>query len=367
MAYQARHRDPLFDSDTQAIIERRGKELLGMVLLGLSLLMMLMLGSYSPDDPNWLSATDTPAKNLLGPLGAAVASPLYVIAGYGAWAIALVMGGWGLRFVLHYGEERALGRLIFAPIGIALVSVFASTHVPSADWSHSFGLGGLFGDTVLGAVLGVLPVAPGFGLKFLSFALAAGAVAMGAFVLGFTRDEVWAYVRYLAGGLILIYDSLLSLMGRGAARGWHMAVDARSRAVARREEEARFQTEEPDVVSDAVLQATSAYRDDLDAGAAEVHFRIASPPTRWSCFYGVDTPERSKLLAAQMTEDEMCKYLGADSLKFITLDGLYRACGHPAGRDGSAPQYCDACFSGDYPVDPSDARTDGRVAEAIRA
>lgn len=265
MAYQARHRDPLFDSDTQAIIERRGKELLGMVLLGLSLLMMLMLGSYSPDDPNWLSATDTPAKNLLGPLGAAVASPLYVIAGYGAWAIALVMGGWGLRFVLHYGEERALGRLIFAPIGIALVSVFASTHVPSADWSHSFGLGGLFGDTVLGAVLGVLPVAPGFGLKFLSFALAAGAVAMGAFVLGFTRDEVWAYVRYLAGGLILIYDSLLSLMGRGAARGWHMAVDARSRAVARREEEARFQTEEPDVVSDAVLQATSAYRDDLDA------------------------------------------------------------------------------------------------------
>ncbi|MBT8418072.1 MAG: DNA translocase FtsK 4TM domain-containing protein [Silicimonas sp.] len=68
MAYQARHRDPLFDSDTQAIIERRGKELLGMVLLGVAILMALMLGSYSPDDPNWLSATDSPARNLLGRL-----------------------------------------------------------------------------------------------------------------------------------------------------------------------------------------------------------------------------------------------------------------------------------------------------------
>ncbi len=105
----------------------------------------------------------------------------------------------------------------------------------------------------------------------------------------------------------------------------------------------------------------------LDAGAAEVHFRIASPPTRWSCFYGVDTPERSKLLAAQMSEDEMCKYLGADSLKFISLDGLYRACGHPAGRDKKAPQYCDACFSGEYPVEPSDAHARSAVSETLGA
>ena len=105
MAYQARHRDPLFDSDTQAIIERRGKELLGVVLLGTAFLLALILWSYSPDDPNWLSATDTQAQNILGPLGAAIASPLVVIAGFGAWGIVAVLAVWGVRFVAHLGED----------------------------------------------------------------------------------------------------------------------------------------------------------------------------------------------------------------------------------------------------------------------
>ncbi|MEY4698215.1 MAG: hypothetical protein RIT14_2643, partial [Pseudomonadota bacterium] len=97
----------------------------------------------------------------------------------------------------------------------------------------------------------------------------------------------------------------------------------------------------------------------LEAGAAEVHFRIASPPTAWPCFYGVDTPERSKLLAATMSEDEMRDWIGVDSLKFISLDGLYRAAGEAAGRDPKQPKYCDACFSGDYPVAPSDKIEEG--------
>ncbi len=85
-----------------------------------------------------------------------------------------------------------------------------------------------------------------------------------------------------------------------------------------------------------------------------MHFRIASPPTAWPCFYGVDTPEREKLLAATMNEEEMREHLGVDSLRFISLDGLYRAAGAPDGRDNASPQYCDACFSGEYPVAPSD-------------
>ncbi len=85
------------------------------------------------------------------------------------------------------------------------------------------------------------------------------------------------------------------------------------------------------------------------AGAKEVHMRISSPPTTHSCFYGIDTPERSKLLAATHTVAEMATLIGADSLAFISHDGLYRALGH-AGRDNEAPQYCDACFTGDYPV-----------------
>jgi amidophosphoribosyltransferase len=85
------------------------------------------------------------------------------------------------------------------------------------------------------------------------------------------------------------------------------------------------------------------------AGASEVHMRIASPPTRHSCFYGVDTPERSKLLAAQMDVAPMAHHISVDSLAFLSIDGLYRAVGEDTRLDHQ-PQYCDACFTGDYPT-----------------
>lgn len=111
------------------------------------------------------------------------------------------------------------------------------------------------------------------------------------------------------------------------------------------------------LVDDSVVRGTTSRKIKemiLDAGAKEVHFRIASPPTAWPCFYGVDTPQREKLLAATMTEDEMREHLAVDSLKFISLDGLYRAVGEAEGRNAACPQYCDACFSGTYPIEPSD-------------
>jgi amidophosphoribosyltransferase len=124
------------------------------------------------------------------------------------------------------------------------------------------------------------------------------------------------------------------------------------------------------LVDDSVVRGTTTGKIKdmiLAAGAAEVHYRIASPPIRWSCFYGVDTPERGKLLAARMTEDQMCAHLGVDSLRFVSLDGLYRACGHPAGRNAKAPQYCDACYNGEYPIDPTDARACGKLKETVGA
>ncbi|NHF73390.1 amidophosphoribosyltransferase [Paracoccus xiamenensis] len=111
------------------------------------------------------------------------------------------------------------------------------------------------------------------------------------------------------------------------------------------------------LVDDSVVRGTTSRKIKdmiLDAGAKEVHFRIASPPTAWPCFYGVDTPDREKLLAAQMSVEEMREWIGVDSLSFVSLDGLYRAAGEAKGRDKSCPQYCDACFSGDYPVAPFD-------------
>ncbi|WP_189679474.1 amidophosphoribosyltransferase [Seohaeicola zhoushanensis] len=116
------------------------------------------------------------------------------------------------------------------------------------------------------------------------------------------------------------------------------------------------------LVDDSVVRGTTSRKIKemiLDAGAKEVHFRIASPPTAWPCFYGVDTPQRDKLLAATMSEDEMRDHLGVDSLKFISLNGLYRAAGEASGRNDAHPQYCDACFSGEYPVRPADMLEQG--------
>ncbi|MGB3377512.1 MAG: amidophosphoribosyltransferase, partial [Allopontixanthobacter sediminis] len=81
--------------------------------------------------------------------------------------------------------------------------------------------------------------------------------------------------------------------------------------------------------------------------------RVASPPTAHSCFYGVDTPERSKLLAARMEIEPMREFIKADSLAFVSIDGLYRAVGAKQ-RDDKCPQFCDACFTGDYPTSLTD-------------
>ena len=86
-----------------------------------------------------------------------------------------------------------------------------------------------------------------------------------------------------------------------------------------------------------------------DAGATEVHMRIASPPTMHSCFYGVDTPEESQLIASQRSIEEIATYIKVDSLGFLSIDGLYRAVGE-ARRDAGQPQFCDACFTGAYPT-----------------
>ena len=106
------------------------------------------------------------------------------------------------------------------------------------------------------------------------------------------------------------------------------------------------------LIDDSIVRGTTSLKIVQmlrDAGAEEVHMRIASPPTRHSCYYGVDTPERSKLLAAQMDVQRMRDYIKVDSLAFLSIDGLYRALGEEMRVD-DAPQFCDACFTGDYPT-----------------
>ena len=114
------------------------------------------------------------------------------------------------------------------------------------------------------------------------------------------------------------------------------------------------------LVDDSIVRGTTSKKIVemvREAGATEVHFRIASPPTTHSCFYGVDTPDSEDLLAHRMDVEGMRNFIGADSLAFISIDGLYRAVGK-ANRDGKAPQFCDACFSGDYPIEPVEPDAD---------
>jgi amidophosphoribosyltransferase len=110
------------------------------------------------------------------------------------------------------------------------------------------------------------------------------------------------------------------------------------------------------LVDDSLVRGTTSVkivRMMRDAGAKEVHFRICSPPITHPDFYGIDTPERDKLLAATHDLEGMRRYIGADSLAFLSVDGLYRAMGE-GRRDPERPQFTDHCFTGDYPTPLTD-------------
>ena len=110
------------------------------------------------------------------------------------------------------------------------------------------------------------------------------------------------------------------------------------------------------LVDDSIVRGTTSLKIVemvRNAGATEIHLRVSSPPTAHSCFYGIDTPEREELLAAGYDVDGMARHIGVDTLAFISIDGLYRAV-DGARRDGDAPQFCDACFTGDYPIPLTD-------------
>ena len=103
-----------------------------------------------------------------------------------------------------------------------------------------------------------------------------------------------------------------------------------------------------------------------DAGAREVHFRLSSPPIRYSDFYGIDTPVRENLLAAKYDLEGMRNYIGTDTLAFLSIDGLYHAMGFEKGRDHANPQFTDHCFTGDYPTPLTDLSDDVDTRQSPR-
>jgi amidophosphoribosyltransferase len=114
------------------------------------------------------------------------------------------------------------------------------------------------------------------------------------------------------------------------------------------------------VVDDSIVRGTTSrkiVKMIRDAGASEVHMRISSPPTQWPCFYGIDTPSRSELIASNHSTEEIVKYVTADTVGYLSIDGLHKAVG--------GKSYCDACFSGVYPVPFKKPEANGRRQLAL--
>jgi len=250
MAFQTRGRDPLLDSNMQAAIEKRGKELIGLLLIGIGLLVAAMIGSYTPDDSNWMVSTDAPVQNWLGQTGASISFLLITFLGKGSWAISVFLFAWGGRFLLHKGEERTLWPALMLVFWLIVVALHYETLVPDAEWRafHSFGLGGMIGNTALGGLLALLPFGLAFLVKFLSFLTALAMVALGAFVLGFTRSELSRIGRFLLVGMILAYGTLASLTGRGASGGLQAARNWQARRAERRAMAVEAETDDDPLV-----------------------------------------------------------------------------------------------------------------------
>ena len=120
------------------------------------------------------------------------------------------------------------------------------------------------------------------------------------------------------------------------------------------------------LIDDSIVRGTTSIKIVQmmrEAGATEVHMRIAAPPIRHPDFYGIDTPVQDQLLAANSSLEEMCNFIGADSLAFLTVDGLYKAMGHKNGRDNDNPAYTDHCFTGDYPTQLQDQKNDETIQQ----
>ncbi len=341
-SYQVRQRDPLLDQGTQAMLERRGRELFGVFLILLGLAFVAMLGSYSPDDPGWMVATVDPAQNMLGRFGAAMASTLIIISGKGVWAIPMILLAWGARFITHRGADRVIGRSVFAVIAICMASVYAATLVPGAAWQHTFGVGGLFGDTVLGALLGMAPMQAGIGLKIMSLMTGAALLALLLYVTGFERAELRSIARFLMLGTVMTYSTTMTLLGKGAVGTVHAARGLQERRAERR---ALLMPTEPPVARTAGPAPLSARRPTATRREPPV-----TEPAAWGA------PDAMR---AEMRYNEPLEPIAAPKLGLIAR---IRRAVEPE------PELFEPTLSADMAFDaPSEDRIKARIGDAIRA
>ena len=209
MAYnQAPSRSPLIDSTMKEALERRGAEMLGLILITIGIAIFLLLWSYSPSDRSFWSISDEPTQNILGVTGASTAAPLILILGWGSFSLPIFLMAWGIRFVCHSGAERAITRMIFLPVAMAFSSAFFATLVPNNTWVHQFGLGGLFGETSVGILLRLIPEVSSISVNTITLSMASISLLSLLFVSGFSRKEVIGLLKFLCTGERIIPTDL---------------------------------------------------------------------------------------------------------------------------------------------------------------
>lgn len=215
MAYnQAPSRSPLIDNSLKEALQRRGTEILGLILIAISIGIFLLLWSYSPNDRSFWSISDEPTQNILGVIGSSIAAPLILILGWGSFSLPVFLLIWGVRFVCHSGVERAITRMIFFPVAMAFSSAFFATLVPNSTWIHKFGLGGLFGETSVGVILKSLPEVSTTWVNMITLLMSVISLLTLLFVSGFSRKEVSGISKFLLKGSFLFCTHIFALVAR---------------------------------------------------------------------------------------------------------------------------------------------------------
>jgi len=359
-SYQTRQRDPLLDSSTQAAIEKRGRELVGIGLFVTGLMVAMMLWSYAADDPNFMSATDAPVQNWLGRPGASFAAVLIMIVGYASWMVPAVLMVWGLRFTLHRGQERALARAVFAPIVIAVTAIYASTLNTGASWTENFGLGGMFGDTVLSIFLTVLPFGVPFSTKLMSFVLGLGVLALMAFAFGFTMNEIKRLGRFLLLGLIVVYSGVLKLLGQTASASYKGAQVLGTKVQERREMSRQEKAEYEAELEAARAFPTPSIAQETARVAAVVRANPAMP-TRYEDFDPLEAAEPVGAHAAPTPLAAPVRHAEPEQKQGLFASVFKRADPMPEPELIEEPS-----MQGDVPVADND-RISARIANAVRS
>ncbi len=248
-------------------MRRRGAEALGLILLAIAALFAALLWTYTPEDPSFSAATNATPHNLLGLVGSYIADPLHKALGWAGYGVAIGFGVWGLRLLLHIGQERALLRAIFTPLAVALAAVFAAAHVPPETWNFSYGLGGIFGDIILDFIFSIVPGNIDTRLVIITLVLAATTTLIAAISLGVNWAEcktcssgmwrgfvsAYAGLRWVIMKLVWVLFAILSFIGLKSVKAAKNArVVRRERAVAKKQAQKDMVIESGDRIEPAV-------------------------------------------------------------------------------------------------------------------